>query len=117
MFRNRPGWKLKIRIWVHHAGEKVLGPGRIDLLGHIDRLHSISAAAREMDMSYRRAWGLVRSMNDAAGQPLVAVATGGSGGGGAALTARGREALDLYQKLARQLERTAAKTIGQRSLY
>jgi molybdate transport system regulatory protein len=117
MFRHRPGWKLKIRVWVHHGGEKVLGPGRIELLGHIDRLKSISAAAREMDMSYRRAWGLVRSMNEAAGEPLVTVATGGSGGGGAALSARGREALGLYQKLARQLERTAAKTVGQRSLY
>lgn len=104
-----PTWSLKVRVWVESGGEKVLGPGRADLLGHIDRLHSISAAAKQMGMSYRRAWGLVMSMNDTAGSPLVERTTGGTGGGGAVLTARGREALAYYRKLLDALAKAAAK--------
>jgi molybdate transport system regulatory protein len=109
MFGGKPGWGLKVRAWVERDGRKVLGPGRAELLGLIDRHHSISAAARRMSMSYRRAWALVRDMNEAAGEPLVEVTTGGPGGGGAALTPRGREALDSYRRLIDRLSRTAAE--------
>src|SRR5262245_63147146 len=93
MMSDKPGWGLKVRVWVERDGKKVLGPGRAELLGHIERHRSISAAARQMNMSYRRAWSLVRDMNEAAGEALVEVTTGGAGGGGATLTARGKEAL------------------------
>jgi molybdate transport system regulatory protein len=68
-----------------------------------------------MNMSYRRAWSLVRDMNEAAGEPLVEVATGGSGGGGATLTPRGREAIALYQRIAERLARAAAEFTGPHS--
>lgn len=115
MIGNKPGWSLKIRVWVERDGRKVLGIGRFELLGHIDRLHSISAAAREMKMSYRRAWTLVRDMNVAAGEPLVELATGGAGGGGAMLTARGREAVAFYQSLLDQLAAVEASVSKRRS--
>ena len=104
----KPAWGLKVRVWVEYGGRKVLGPGRAELLGHIDRLRSISAAAREMNMSYRRAWELVQDMNDAAGVPLVEAAPGGSGGGGAAVTSHGYEAMRLYRELVARFDRTAA---------
>src|SRR5262245_15741276 len=103
MLANRSAWSLKISVWVERNGVKVLGPGRAELLNHIDHLHSISAAARQMSMSYRRAWSLVQAINEAAGEPLVEAVTGGSGGGGAALTTRGREALAEYQALVARL--------------
>jgi molybdate transport system regulatory protein len=109
MLGSKPGWKLKVRVWVERGGEKVLGPGRVELLGHIDRLKSISAAAKEMNMSYRRAWGLVRDMNEVAGEPLVEVTTGGPGGGGAALTDRGKEAVALYSRIVRRFAEVAAE--------
>ena len=68
MSGDKPGWGLKVRVWVERGGKKVLGPGRVELLGHIDRQRSISAAAKQMNMSYRRAWELVQAMNDAAGE-------------------------------------------------
>jgi molybdate transport system regulatory protein len=114
MFGGQPGWTLKVRVWVDRNGVKVLGPGRADLLEHIDRLRSISAAARQMNMSYRRAWSLVRAMNDAAGEPLVEAVTGGPHGGGAALTARGREALAEYRALVARLHDAAEPTITRR---
>ena len=101
------GWALKIRFWIHRHGEKVLGPGRAELLEHIDRHHSIAAAAKQMKMSYRRAWGLVRSMNQAAGTALVEVATGGLQGGGANLTPHGWKILSEYQRIATRLARAA----------
>lgn len=103
------GWGLKVRVWVERDGVKVLGPGRVELLEHIHRLRSISAAAKQMRMSYRRAWELVRAMNDAAGVPLVETASGGPRGGSAALTGHGRRAVELYRELAARFADTAAK--------
>jgi len=85
-----------------------IGPGKADLLDAIGRTGSISAAAREMDMSYRRAWLLVEAANRAFVEPLVATATGGSGGGGAQLTDFGRCVLDRY----RQMEQHAAAAVA-----
>lgn len=84
-----------------------IGPGKADLLEAIGRSGSISSAAREMGMSYRRAWLLVEAINQAFIQPLVATATGGSGGGGASLTDFGRDVLERY----RAMERKAAAAI------
>jgi molybdate transport system regulatory protein len=107
MGKKKTGWGLKVRVWVERGGVKVLGPGRVELLGHIGRERSISAAAKKMDMSYRRAWELVKAMNDAAGVPLVEASTGGPGGGGASVTTHGRRAVRLYRELVARFTTTA----------
>jgi molybdate transport system regulatory protein len=109
MLGEQPGWGLKVRVWVERDGRKVLGRGRVELLGFIDRHHSIAAAAKKMRMSYRRAWSLVRDINEAAGEPLVEVTTGGPGGGGATLTPRGKVAVAYYERLVARLARAAGK--------
>lgn len=76
-----------------------LGPGKADLLEAIEATGSISAAARRMGMSYRRAWLLVDAMNQAFKEPLVAAATGGSHGGGAALTVSGVDVLRRFRSM------------------
>ena len=82
------------------AGSAIaLGPGKADLLRAIDDTGSISAAARRMRMSYRRAWLLVRTMNECFQSPLVTAEKGGTDGGGAQLTETGREVLRLYQEV------------------
>ena len=113
MLDGKTGWTLRIRVWVECEGEKILGPGRVDLLELIDRHHSIAAASKQMGMSYRRAWQLVQAVNAAAGEPLVEATTGGTGGGGATLTARGRQAVADYRLLVEQLAR-AAEMIAER---
>jgi molybdenum ABC transporter molybdate-binding protein len=92
-------WTVGVRLWVERGGRALLGPGRVELLEGIDRCHSISAAARAMKMSYRRAWLLVQSMNEAAGELLVEAAVGGPHGGGARLTPRGRWAASAFRDL------------------
>src|SRR5262245_38584838 len=115
MIGNKPGWGLKVRVWVERNHRKVLGHGRVELLEQIDRYRSITAAARRMKMSYRRAWTLVRDMNEAAGELLVEVAVGGSGGGGATLTPRGKEAIILYQSIVARVASAATEFSGSSS--
>ena len=73
-----------------------MGPGKASLLEAIDRTGSISAAARDLEMSYRRAWLLVDTMNQCFRQPLVSTETGGQKGGGAHVTEFGHDVLRRY---------------------
>jgi molybdenum ABC transporter molybdate-binding protein len=104
-------WSVGLRVWIDREGHAVLGQGRAELLAGIDRWHSISAAAREMGMSYRRAWLLVQAVNEAAGEPFVEAAVGGKQGGGARLTERGRTAVAMFTELHRELRSAAATTL------
>ena len=82
------------------AGDEVaLGPGKIQLLALVAETGSIREAAERMDMSYMRAWTLIRTMNACFKEPLVLAARGGKAGGGAQLTPTGAAALSLYQKM------------------
>jgi molybdate transport system regulatory protein len=96
-----------VRVWLERAGQAVIGEGRFDLLSGIDRWHSISEAARRMNMSYRHAWLLVQSINRAAGKPLVVASIGGSKGGGAELTPFGHKVLRVFREMQERLEQAA----------
>lgn len=88
---------LKIRIT--NGGLVAMGPGKAELLETIDSCGSISSAAKQMHMSYRRAWELVDVMNKSFNQPLVNSTPGGHHGGGAQLTDFGRYILKNYRDL------------------
>ena len=99
---------LTIRIRVKQGRNVVFGPGKAQLLEGIARTGSIAAAGRDMSMSYKRAWMLIEGLNTAFGSPLVETIRGGSTGGGATLTLRGQQVLDLYHRLVKSaLEATA----------
>jgi len=89
--------RIKVSI-VFESGARI-GPGKARLLECIRDTGSISAAAREMAMSYKRAWLLLDSMNQAFTEPVVTAAPGGSGGGGAIPTPFGAEVLERYQTI------------------
>jgi molybdate transport system regulatory protein len=76
-----------------------LGPGKITLMELISKHGSISAAGKEMGMSYRRAWLLVDEINHIFREPLVETQMGGSGGGGARLTKLGRDVVGRYRAI------------------
>ena len=102
---------LKIRI---ACGSKVaMGPGKADLLEAIDDCGSISAAAKHMQMSYRRAWELVDVMNTCFDQPLVVSSSGGHHGGGAALTEFGRLILKSYREAVEKAHLSARAELDQ----
>jgi molybdate transport system regulatory protein len=85
-----------------------LGPGKVRLLELIGALGSISAAGRAMDMSYRRAWLLVDSLNQAFTQPVVATRPGGKADKRAELTPFGRVTIRRF----RAMEAAARKAVA-----
>ncbi len=102
--------RLRHQIRVLLDDEIAFGPGKAQLLEAIGRHGSISAAARDMGMSYTRAWALVDAMNRSFREPLVLTATGGKRGGGAQVSGAGREVLAAYrdiEKAARDAANTA----------
>lgn len=89
-------------------GDKVaLGPGKIDLLRAIGETHSISGAARQLGIAYKRAWLLIDTLNQGFGRPVVETATGGKGGGGARLTPLGERVMAGYNALETRINEAA----------
>jgi molybdate transport system regulatory protein len=76
-----------------------MGPGRAALVAHIGRTGSISAAARAMGMSYRRAWQLVEALNASFSMPVVITAIGGRRGGGAQVTEFGQQLVKRFHQM------------------
>lgn len=99
-----PSHPLKVTARLYCGDEIAMGPGKADLLDMIGLHGSISAAARAMDMSYRRAWLLVDAMNRCWSEPVVATAPGSAHGGGARVTPFGETVLADYRSLQRQLQ-------------
>ena len=98
---------LSLRINLDPAGR--IGPGKIDLLEEIAACGSISAAARTMKMSYKRAWDLVEEMNRLFGKPVVAAQVGGRRGGGATLTPVGLAVVRRFRAIERAAAAAAAR--------
>jgi molybdate transport system regulatory protein len=96
---------LSVRIDLKTEGR--IGPGKIELLENIQKLGSISAAGRAMDMSYKRAWDLVDEINRVCRRAAVERQTGGKNGGGAVLTPFGMSLVARY----RRIERDAASAV------
>jgi len=106
----RPVARFRLRVT---AGDAIfVGPGKISLLEAIRDTRSITAAAKSMGMSYRRAWVLVDELNRSLAGAAVESAIGGERGGGSALTALGRELVDVYRRIETTATRACAKDIA-----
>ncbi len=96
--------ELTIRLDLPNRGQ--IGPGKIELLRQIGSHQSIAAAARAMNMSYRRAWLLVQELNTLFSRPLVAKWLGGKSRGGATLTPDGEKLVSAYEMLVKRAAET-----------
>jgi molybdate transport system regulatory protein len=85
------------RFWVNKGSLPFLGKGRVELLEMIDKYGSIMQAAKAIKMSYKAAWDMVDAMNNLSEAPLVERTTGGKGGGGTRVTAKGLKLIELYR--------------------
>jgi molybdate transport system regulatory protein len=95
--RSMAATHLSIRIDLS-SGSRI-GPGKVALLEAIRSTGSISAAARSIGMSYRRAWLLVEDINATLREPAVTAETGGARGGGAVVTPVGERVVELYRTI------------------
>lgn len=109
--KNTAKGTLRPQIRIMFRKAIAMGPGKADLLQAIGETGSISAAARRMKMSYRRAWLLVDTMNQCFEGPLVETATGGNHGGGARITELGEEVLRRYREMDAKASAAVSKEI------
>ena len=91
-----------VRLRIDFAPGRALGPGKVGLLAAIAQTGSLSAAAAELGMSYKRAWVLLQSVNELFDVPLAVMSKGGRGGGGATVTARGLEVIAAFRAAERK---------------
>jgi molybdate transport system regulatory protein len=104
--------KPRTHVRVDFTEEVSIGPGKIGLLEQIEKSGSLSAAARELGMSYRRAWLLLNSVNTGFSEPVAVLSVGGVEGGGAQLTRFGKQLVADYRKFEQQVDELAQKTFA-----
>ncbi|KQQ45751.1 molybdenum-dependent transcriptional regulator [Duganella sp. Leaf126] len=90
---------LQGEVWMTIGGRKLGGQERVALLAAIAEHGSITAAARAVGLSYKAAWDAIEAMNNLAGEPLLARAAGGKGGGGTRLTGRGAQLVANFRQI------------------
>lgn len=99
ILRNELAIKVNGSLWLEASGQHFLGPGPIQLLEHIVNTGSLSKAAAQMKMSYKKAWTLINTLNAHVAIPVVIPQVGGEGGGGSVVTEAGRELINYHQEL------------------
>jgi molybdate transport system regulatory protein len=115
---------LEGTVWMTVGGEQLGGTNRVGLLAALAQCGSITAAAKQVGLSYKAAWEAIDTMNNLAGQPLVQRSTGGKGGGGTRLTARGAQLVEnftmveqLHHDFLERLNRQAAGVADDVALF
>jgi molybdate transport system regulatory protein len=107
MFMSTP----VIRFRIDFTTSAFVGPGKIDLLEAIRESGSLSQAARDLGMSYRRAWLLVDSLKSSFREPVTLASKGGKGGGGVALTRFGERLISSYRAIETDIAEVAARRL------
>ena len=97
MQRNKKH-KLSCKAWLECNGKPLIGKGGVEILSAIDKEHSISKAAKKLDMSYRYVWNYIQEVQQALNEPVVETFKGGKeGGGGAVITELGKSLIEEYR--------------------
>ncbi|MBA4373924.1 MAG: ModE family transcriptional regulator [Thermodesulfovibrio sp.] len=101
--------EIKSKLWIEVDGRPVFGRGRRFLLEAIDRYGSINQAAKEISISYRKAWGYIKAMEERLGFRLIERQAGGKNGGGATLTDEAKAFLKQYAALEKGMQELVDK--------
>jgi molybdate transport system regulatory protein len=109
----KPRPEVRFRMRIRNGDAVALGPGKIDLLEAVREYGSISAAARSLGMSYRRAWLLIDELNRSLKSPATYSEQGGQSGGGCTLTPVGETIIRLYRDVEVEAKRCCAKQIAE----
>lgn len=89
-------------LWLSLDGLNLAGARRVALLAEIERVGSITQAARSAGFSYKGAWNAIEAMSRQAGEPLLDRQAGGKGGGSTRLTARGAQLVRNFGLIERE---------------
>ena len=109
--------KVRYKIWLDNNG-KAFGEGPYELLKRVEKSNSLHEAAHQMGMSYSKAWGLIRTLEDRLGFVLLERKAGGISGGGSQLTCEARNLMKHYDRFHKDvkeaLEKIFLKHFGQK---
>jgi len=97
--------EIRSKLWIEVNGAPIFGRGRSSLLHAIEQYGSINRAAQEMNISYRKAWSYLETMETRLGVKLVERKTGGRNGGGAVLTDVARRLIRNYEQMELEVRR------------
>lgn len=111
--KSKGKYSVSGALWIAYEGERCFGPGPMQLLQEIDKTGSINNAAKEMGMSYKKAWTIISDLNKHFNEPLVVTKSGGEGGGGSVITDTAKSIMkyheDLRKRFAKFLETETGK--------
>jgi len=93
------GFEVKFKVWIERDGEVVFSSAREQLLKAIETEGSINKASKKLGISYKKAWTLIKHMEERLGYPILEKKRGGVAGGGSRLTEAGKELLKAYEKI------------------
>ena len=96
------GFEVKFKVWIERDGEVVFSSAREQLLREIDKVGSINKAAKSLGISYKKAWLLIKHMEERLGYPILEKKRGGVSGGGSKLTEEGKELLKIYDEIMKE---------------
>ena len=99
LLKKNSKYKISGTMWIECENERFFGPGRAELLQHIQATGSINKAAKAMKISYKKAWGMVAALNEQATKPMVISKTGGEEGGGSIITKEAKELIEFHKNL------------------
>jgi molybdate transport system regulatory protein len=113
ILKKTGSYKVNGSLWIEFNETRFFGPGRSELLERIDQTGSINQAAKQMHMSYKKAWEMIAALNTQAKRPLVILHAGGERGGGSEITNEARELIAFHRLLRERftafLERESGK--------
>ncbi|MBS1526802.1 MAG: LysR family transcriptional regulator [Bacteroidetes bacterium] len=91
-------------LWLESGDKRFFGPGPVELLERIAETGSIRQAAKEMQMSYKKAWELINNLNAHTTSPVVIPQTGGEKGGGSIVTPEALELIQYHRELRKRFK-------------
>jgi len=92
-------YKVRGSLWIECDDQRFFGPGRVELLERIEETGSINKAAKQMGMSYKKAWEMINALNSQASKPFVITQAGGENGGGSVITTEAKLLIAYHGEL------------------
>ena len=102
--KNELTYSIKITLCTEH---KFFGPGTVALLQNVAEMHSLSAASKNMSLSYSKATAMIKNAEEHLGFQLLSSRSGGAFGGGSDLTDEARAVMELYSQFAKDIKSCA----------
>lgn len=100
--------KVKVKIWIEDDEENLMfGSGKTEVLEYIDKMGSISEAAKEVGMNYKKAWTHIKILEKNIEDALVLTYKGRGENSGTTLTPKAREVIQTYKILQHDIKKYA----------